>query len=151
MVQAILVDFKDGAGFDAFDGYPHVVAVITNMEEKRSLVERFGETLFGLLDARGRAFHEAGNQIKGAAFESLREYNEARATPAGAHLPPMPYMFVWVDEFSLLLKDHPDMADVFDTVTRKGRSQGVFFLFASQTLDEGGSRESRTTPNTASG
>ena len=29
------------------------------------------------------------------------------------------------------------MADVFDTVTRKGRSQGVFFLFASQTLDEG--------------
>ena len=137
VVQAILTDFKDGAGFDAFDGYPHVVAVITNMEEKRSLVERFGETLFGLLDARGRAFHEAGNQIKGAAFESLREYNEARATPAGAHLPPMPYMFVWVDEFSLLLKDHPDMADVFDTVTRKGRSQGVFFLFASQTLDEG--------------
>ena len=137
VVQAILVDFKDGAGFDAFADYPHVVAVITNLEEKRSLVERFGETLFGLLDARGRVFHETGNQIKGAAFESLREYNEVRATPAGAHLPAMPYLFVWVDEFSLLLKDHPDMADVFDTVTRKGRSQGVFFLFASQTLDEG--------------
>ena len=55
----------------------------------------------------------------------------------GAHLPAIPFMFVWVDEFSLLLKDHPDMADVFDTVTRKGRSQGVFFLFASQTLDDG--------------
>ncbi|MBS4730603.1 type VII secretion protein EccCa [Mycobacterium sp. SM1] len=137
VVQAILVDFKDGAGFDAFAEYPHVVAVITNLEEKRSLVERFGETLFGLLDQRGRIFNETGNQIKGAAFESLREYNEVRATPAGAHLPPLPYMFVWVDEFSLLLKDHPDMADVFDTVTRKGRSQGVFFLFASQTLDEG--------------
>ncbi len=137
VVQAILVDFKDGAGFDAFVDYPHVVAVITNMEEKRSLVERFGETLFGLLDQRGRIFHETGNQIKGAAFESLREYNEVRATAAGAHLPALPFMFVWVDEFSLLLKDHPDMADVFDTVTRKGRSQGVFFLFASQTLDEG--------------
>ncbi|ORX14146.1 type VII secretion protein EccCa [Mycobacterium xenopi] len=137
VVQAILVDFKDGAGFDSFADYPHVVAVITNLEEKRSLVERFGETLFGLLDQRGRIFHETGNQIKGAAFESLREYNEVRATPAGAHLPPVPFMFVWVDEFSLLLKDHPDMADVFDTVTRKGRSQGVFFLFASQTLDEG--------------
>lgn len=136
-VQAILTDFKDGAGFDAFVDYPHVVAVITNMEEKRSLVDRFGETLFGLLDLRGRIFNETGNQIKGAAFEGIREYNEARATPAGAHLPPMPYMFVWVDEFSLLLKDHPEMADVFDTVTRKGRSQGVFFLFASQTLDEG--------------
>jgi type VII secretion protein EccCa/type VII secretion protein EccCb len=137
VVQAILVDFKDGAGFDAFVGYPHVVAVITNLEEKRSQVERFGETLHGLLDQRGRIFHDAGHQVKGAAFESLREYNEARATPIGAHLEPMPFMFVWVDEFSLLLKDHPDMADVFDTVTRKGRSQGVFFLFASQTLDDG--------------
>ena len=137
VVQAILTDFKDGAGFDAFVDYPHVGAVITNMEEKRSLVERFGDTLLGLLDQRGRIFHEAGNQIKGAAFQSLLEYNEARATPAGAHLPPVPFMFVVVDEFSLLLKDHPDMADVFDTVTRKGRSQGVFFLFASQTLDEG--------------
>ena len=137
VVQAILTDFKDGAGFGAFVDYPHVGAVITNMEEKRSLVERFGDTLLGLLDQRGRIFHEAGNQIKGAAFQSLLEYNEARATPAGAHLPPVPFMFVVVDEFSLLLKDHPDMADVFDTVTRKGRSQGVFFLFASQTLDEG--------------
>lgn len=137
VVQAILVDFKDGAGFDAFVDYPHVVAVITNLEEKRSLVERFGETLHGLLDQRGRIFHDAGHKVKGAAFESLREYNEARATPMGAELPPLPYMFVWVDEFSLLLKDHPDMADVFDTVTRKGRSQGVFFLFASQTLDDG--------------
>lgn len=137
VVQAILTDFKDGAGFDAFADYPHVGAVITNMEEKRSLVERFGDTLLGLLDQRGRIFHEAGNQIKGAAFQSLVEYNEARATPAGAHLPPVPFMFVVVDEFSLLLKDHPEMADVFDTVTRKGRSQGVFFLFASQTLDEG--------------
>jgi DNA segregation ATPase FtsK/SpoIIIE-like protein len=73
--------------------------------------------------------------VKGAPFQSLLEYNEARAAP-GAHLPPVPFMFVVVDEFSCL-KDHPDMADVFDTVTRKGRSQGVFFLFASQTLDEG--------------
>lgn len=137
VVQAILADFKDEAGFDAFADYPHTVAVISNMEEKKSLVERFGDTLLGLLDQRGRAFHRAGNQIKGAAFESLREYNEARATAAGAHLPPIPFMFIIVDEFSLLLKDHPAMADVFDRVTRKGRSQGVFFLFASQTLDEG--------------
>ncbi|MDO2394817.1 type VII secretion protein EccCa [Mycobacterium avium subsp. hominissuis] len=137
VVQAFLADFKDGAGFDALADYPHVVGLVTNMEEKKSLVDRFGDTLLGLLDQRGRIFHEAGNQIKGAAFSSLLEYNEARATPAGAHLPPVPYMMVIVDEFSLLLRDHPDMADVFDVVTRKGRSQGVHFLFASQTLDEG--------------
>ncbi|HYJ56196.1 MAG TPA: type VII secretion protein EccCa, partial [Mycobacterium sp.] len=137
VLQLILTDFKDGAGFDAFAGYPQVGAVITNMEEKRSLVVRFGETQLGLLDQRGRIFHDAGNQIQGAAFQSLREYNQARATSAGAHLPPVPYLIIIVDEFSLLLRDHPEMADVFDVVTRKGRSQGVGFLFASQTLDEG--------------
>lgn len=137
VVQAILVDFKDGAGFDAFTDYPHVVAVVTNMEEKKSLVDRFGDTLLGLLDLRGRIFHEAGNQIKGAAFQGLREYNQARATPAGAHLPPVPWMFVFVDEFSLMLMEHRDMAEVFEVVTRKGRSQGVSLLFSSQTLDEG--------------
>lgn len=137
VVQAILTDFKDGAGFEAFADYPHVAAIITNMEEKRSHVERFGDTLLGLLDLRGRIFMDAGRQVTGAPFTSIVQYNEARATAAGAHLPPMPYMLVWVDEFSLLLKDHPHMADVFDTVTRKGRSQGVYFLFASQTLDPG--------------
>lgn len=136
-VQVVLADFKDEAGFDAFAGYPHVVAVISNMEEKKSLVERFGETLYGLMEQRGQIFHETGQQVQGAAFESLRDYNEARRTPAGAHLPPMPFMIIIVDEFSLMLNDHREMADVFDTLTRRGRSQGLFFLFASQTLDEG--------------
>ncbi|HLR99574.1 MAG TPA: type VII secretion protein EccCa [Mycolicibacillus parakoreensis] len=137
VVQVFLGDFKDEAGMDAFAGYPHTVAVVSNMEEKRSLVERFGETLFGILDRRGRIFKETGTRIKGAAFESLREYNETRAARPEAGLPAIPTMFVILDEFSLMLKDHPNMAEVFDVVTRKGRSYGMFFLFASQTLDEG--------------
>lgn len=135
VVQVFLGDFKDEAGMDAFAGYPHTVAVVSNMEEKKSLVERFGETLYGILDARGRHFKETGNAIKGAAFEKLSEYNEARLTHP--ELPPVPTMFVIIDEFSLMLKEHPQMAEVFDVVTRKGRSYGLFFLFASQTLDEG--------------
>ena len=137
VAQAILADFKDEAGFGMFEDYPHTIGVISNMEERKSLVGRFGETLQGILDQRGRIFKDAGEEVTGVGFQSLREYNRARATPQGAHLPPLPYLFIFVDEFSLLLKDHPDMADVFDVVTRKGRSQGVFFLFASQTLDEG--------------
>ncbi len=136
VVQVLLGDFKDEAGMDAFAGYPHTVGIVSNMEEKRSLVERFGETLFGILDARGRHFKTTGQAIKGAAFEKISEYNEARAT-TNPELPPVPYLFVIVDEFSLMLNEHKDMADVFDVVTRKGRSYGMYFLFASQTLDEG--------------
>ncbi|MCK5752168.1 MAG: type VII secretion protein EccC, partial [Mycobacterium sp.] len=137
VVQAILADFKDEAGFGMYEDFPHTIAVISNMAERKSLVDRFGDTQLGLLDQRGRILKEAGLSVNGVGFQSLREYNAARATPAGAHLPPLPFLFVFVDEFSLLLNDHPDMANVFDIVTRKGRSQGVFFLFASQTLDDG--------------
>lgn len=137
VLQSILVDFKDGAGFDAFAGYPQVRAIITNLEEKRSQVERFSDTLYGVLDQRGEIFSELGRKYNGSAFAGLREYNEARATPAGKDLPPMPFMFIVVDEFSLLIEQHPKMVDVFDKVCRKGRSQGVYFLFASQTLDVG--------------
>lgn len=135
VVRAILADFKGESGVDAFKDYPHVVAVISNMVEKKSLVDRFGETLLGLLDERMRILREAGNKLKGEAFQKLSEYNEARAE--GADLDPMPTMFVIVDEFSLLLGDHPEMAETFDRVTRAGRSLGIFFLFASQTLDLG--------------
>ncbi|SIJ21937.1 cell division protein FtsK [Mycobacteroides abscessus subsp. abscessus] len=137
VLRAILADFKGEAGFDEFADYPGVVGVVSNMLEKQSMVERFGDTLLGLMDQRERILKAAGTEYKGSAFEKVEEYEQARMTPAGAHLPPMPTMLVWVDEFSLLLQDHPDMADVFDKVTRKGRSLHVFFLFASQTLDEG--------------
>ncbi|MBN9635629.1 MAG: type VII secretion protein EccCa, partial [Actinobacteria bacterium] len=137
VVQLFLGDFKDEAGFDAFADFPHTVGVVSNMEEKKSLVDRFGETLLGMLDARGRIFKTEGQRIQGKAFEKLSQYNAARQTPAGAHLPPMPTMFIIVDEFSLMIKEHKHMAEVFDILTRKGRSYGIFFLFASQTLDEG--------------
>lgn len=137
VVQIFAGDFKDEAAFDQFKYFPHCVAVVSNMGGKRSLVVRLGDTLNGILDQRGVIFNEEGNRIKGSAFRDLREYNAARKTPDGSHLPPMPTMFVVIDEFTLMLKEHPHMAEVFDTITRKGRTLGVFFLFASQTLDEG--------------
>ena len=41
------------------------------------------------------------------------------------------------DEFTLMLADHPEYADLFDYVARKGRSFRIHILFASQTLDVG--------------
>src|SRR5271154_4302471 len=42
-----------------------------------------------------------------------------------------------VDEFSELLSQHPDFADVFVAIGRLGRSLGVHLLLASQRLEEG--------------
>ena len=49
----------------------------------------------------------------------------------------MPTLFVVADEFTLMLADHPEYAELFDYVARKGRSFRIHILFASQTLDVG--------------
>jgi S-DNA-T family DNA segregation ATPase FtsK/SpoIIIE len=52
-------------------------------------------------------------------------------------LAPLPALFVIVDEFSELLAQHPDFADMFVAIGRLGRSLGIHLLLASQRLDEG--------------
>jgi len=131
----IYADFKGEAGADIFRDFPQVVAVISNMAEKKSLADRFADTLRGEVARREQLLMEAGRRVQGSAFSSVREYEEAIA--AGHDLPPIPTLLVVADEFSLMLADHPEYADLFDYVARKGRSFRIHLLFASQTLDVG--------------
>jgi DNA segregation ATPase FtsK/SpoIIIE, S-DNA-T family len=131
----IYADFKGEAGADSFRNFPQVVAVISNMAEKKSLAERFADTLRGEVARREVVLREAGRQVQGSAFNSVLEYENARA--AGHDLPPIPTLFVVADEFTLMLADHPEYAELFDYVARKGRSFRIHILFASQTLDVG--------------
>jgi type VII secretion protein EccCa/type VII secretion protein EccCb len=131
----IYADFKGEAGADSFRNFPQVVAVISNMAEKKSLADRFADTLRGEVARRETLLREAGRQVQGSAFNSVVEYEAAIA--AGNDLPPIPTLFVVADEFTLMLADHPEYAELFDYVARKGRSFRIHILFASQTLDVG--------------
>ncbi|MGO9157666.1 type VII secretion protein EccCa [Mycobacterium sp.] len=131
----IYADFKGEAGADSFRDYPQVVAVISNMAEKKSLADRFADTLRGEVARRETLLREAGRRVQGSAFNSVVEYENAIA--AGHDLPPIPTLFVVADEFTLMLADHPEYAELFDYVARKGRSFRIHILFASQTLDVG--------------
>ncbi len=131
----IYADFKGEAGADIFRNFPQVVAVISNMAEKKSLADRFADTLRGEVARRETQLRDAGRRIQGSAFNSVTEYEAAIA--AGHDLPPMPTLFVVADEFTLMLADHPEYAELFDYVARKGRSFRIHILFASQTLDIG--------------
>ena len=131
----IYADFKGEAGADSFRNFPQVVAVISNMAEKKSLADRFADTLRGEVARREVMLREAGRQVQGSAFNSVTEYENAIA--AGHDLPPIPTLFVVADEFTLMLADHPEYAELFDYVARKGRSFRIHILFASQTLDVG--------------
>ncbi|MBW0016381.1 MAG: type VII secretion protein EccCa [Mycobacterium sp.] len=131
----IYADFKGEAGADSFRNFPQVVAVISNMAEKKSLADRFADTLRGEVARREVLLREAGRRVQGSAFNSVTEYEAAIA--AGHDLPPIPTLFVVADEFTLMLADHPEYAELFDYVARKGRSFRIHILFASQTLDVG--------------
>ncbi|WP_099184418.1 type VII secretion protein EccCa [Mycobacterium kansasii] len=135
----IYADFKGEAGADSFRNFPQVVAVISNMAEKKSLADRFADTLRGEVARRETLLREAGRRVQGSAFNSVLEYENARESGAAGtfDLPPIPTLFVVADEFTLMLADHPEYAELFDYVARKGRSFRIHILFASQTLDVG--------------
>ncbi|WP_459549329.1 type VII secretion protein EccCa [Nocardia sp. X0981] len=128
LLNLVLVDFKGGATFLGLDSLPHVAAVITNLEEELSMVDRMQDALAGEMNRRQELLRAAGN------FANVTEYEKARA--AGAQLDPLPALFIVVDEFSELLSQKPDFADLFVMIGRLGRSLRVHLLLASQRLEE---------------
>ena len=106
-VNLLLTDFKGGSTFLGMEKLPHTAAVVTNMEEEAELVSRMGEVLTGELDRR--QIHPAPGRNPGrraGALSGVAEYEKYRER--GADLPPLPTLFVVVDEFAELLQSHPD-------------------------------------------
>ena len=128
-LNMVLVDFKGGATFAGMSELPHVSAVITNLAQELTLVDRMQDALSGEMVRRQELLREAGN------FASIRDYEKARAT--GEPLEPLPSLFIVVDEFSEMLAAKPEFIDLFVAIGRLGRSLGLHLLLASQRLEEG--------------
>lgn len=128
-LNLILVDFKGGATFLGLGDAPHVAAVITNLADDLTLVDRMKDALAGEMNRRQELLKSAGN------FANVKEYERAREN--GADLDPLPALFIVVDEFSELLSQKPDFADLFVAIGRLGRSLQMHLLLASQRLEEG--------------
>ncbi|MFV9634203.1 type VII secretion protein EccCa [Mycobacterium neumannii] len=129
VLNFVLVDFKGGATFLGLERSRHVAAVITNLAGEAHLVARMSDALAGEIHRRQELLRAAGN------FVNTADY--ARARSRDARLPPLPALFIVVDEFSELLAQHPDFAELFVAIGRLGRSLGIHLLLASQRLDEG--------------
>ncbi|MXG25529.1 type VII secretion protein EccCa [Streptomyces sp. YIM 132580] len=125
----VLADFKGGATFAGMAQMPHVAAVITNLADDLTLVDRMGDSISGELNRRQEMLRDAGN------YANIHDYEKARS--AGAPLQPIPSLVLVIDEFSELLTAKPDFIDMFVQIGRIGRSLGVHLLLASQRLEEG--------------
>ncbi|WP_431965576.1 type VII secretion protein EccCa [Actinacidiphila sp. bgisy160] len=125
----VLADFKGGATFTGMGTMPHVSAVITNLADELTLVDRMRDSITGELTRRQELLRQAGN------YANITDYEKARA--AGAALDPLPSLVLIIDEFSELLAAKPDFIEMFIQIGRIGRSLGVHMLLASQRLEEG--------------
>lgn len=128
-LNLVLVDFKGGATFLGLEAADHVAAVITNLEEELEMVDRMHDALSGEMNRRQELLRSAGN------YANVNDYERARAN--GAPLAPLPALFIVVDEFSELLSQKPEFAELFTAIGRLGRSLHIHLLLASQRLDEG--------------
>ncbi len=128
-LNLVLVDFKGGATFAGMANLPHVSATITNLESELSLVDRMEEALHGEMVRRQELLRAAGN------YANVRDYEKARLAGQHQH-PPMPALFIILDEFSELLSAKPGFIDTFVAIGRLGRSLEIHLLLSTQKLEE---------------
>jgi S-DNA-T family DNA segregation ATPase FtsK/SpoIIIE len=125
----VLSDFKGGATFAGMAEMPHTAAVITNLADDLTMVDRMRDAIVGEMNRRQEMLRDGGN------FKNIHDYEKARS--AGATLTPMPNLVIVLDEFSEMLTAKPEFLDLFIQIGRIGRSLGVHLLLASQRLEEG--------------
>ena len=132
-LNLVLVDFKGGATFAGMSDLPHVSAMISNLESELSLVDRMQDALQGEMVRRQEMLRQAGN------YANVSDYEADRL--AGKHeYPPLPALFIVLDEFTEMLMAKPEFGEVFIMIGRLGRSLSVHLLLASQKMDLGKAR-----------
>lgn len=122
LVNFVLVDFKGGAAFKAFEKLPHTVGMVTDLSGQ--LTERALIALKSELKRREHMLSRA-NAKKIAEYQAMRAQNPTAWEP-------LPNLFIIIDEFAELAKEHPTFMEGLVSVVQKGRSLGVHLILATQ-------------------
>jgi DNA segregation ATPase FtsK/SpoIIIE, S-DNA-T family len=121
LVNFVLVDFKGGAAFKPFEKIPHTVGMVTDLSGK--LTER---ALVALKSELRRREHV----LSSVNAKKISEYIQMRAQDPS--MEPLPHLFIVIDEFAELAKEHPIFMEGLVSVVQKGRSLGVHLILATQ-------------------
>ncbi len=113
----VLIDYKGGSTFDACAQLPHVVGVVTDLDDH--LANRALRCLHAELRRREQLF-----RLVGAA--DLAAY---RRLAVGEVLP---RLVVVIDEFAALVSEQPDFLHALVGIAQRGRSLGVHLILATQ-------------------
>lgn len=117
-----LVDYKGGGALDECARLPHVVGLVTDLDEQ------LGERALRCLEAELRYREHA---LRGVGLGHVRDYQRLRDTRR-RDLEPMPRLVVVIDEFATLVKALPEFVDALVSVAQRGRSLGMHLIMATQ-------------------
>ena len=129
-MQLYLIDFKGGVGFKRYAEHllPHAKVIAIESERE------FGLSVLRGLDAE---LKQRSEMFRAAGVDNLTAYRgKMRSEKPDAN--PMPRILLIVDEFQEFFTDNDDFSQqakiIFDRLARQGRSFGVHFLLATQSL-----------------
>ena len=111
-VNFLLVDFKGGASFAALRDLPHVVGIVTDLDERTA--HRAMLSLRAELKFRER---------------SLAEKGARSVDDPGVDLP---RLVIVVDEFAAMAADYPQLHELFADLAARGRSLGLHLVLCTQ-------------------
>src|SRR5437588_6423826 len=124
LVNFVLVDFKGGAAFKAFEKIPHTVGMVTDLSGRLT-----GRALVALKSELKRREHILSH----ANAKNISQYLAMWRDPQNfAISEPLPHLFIVIDEFAELAKEHPTFIEGLVSVVQKGRSLGVHLILATQ-------------------
>ncbi len=113
----VLIDYKGGATFDACAALPHVVGMVTDLDDQ--LADRALRSLQAELRRREAVLRDHG----------VADLSELRAQAPSVVLP---RLVVVIDEFAALVAEQPTFLHALVGVAQRGRSLGVHLLLATQ-------------------
>jgi S-DNA-T family DNA segregation ATPase FtsK/SpoIIIE len=116
-VTFALIDYKGGSAFDACAGLPHLVGLVTDLDQQ------LGERALRSLNAELRHREEA---LRRVGADSIVEYRDLDRSS------PMPRLVVIIDEFAALAAALPDFVSSLVDIAQRGRSLGIHLILATQ-------------------
>jgi S-DNA-T family DNA segregation ATPase FtsK/SpoIIIE len=117
----VLIDYKGGAAFRAFQTLPHTVGMLSDLDE--FLVERALVSLRAELQRRKAILNQADKT-------NIQRYWDALPGRPGSD--PLPRLVIVVDEFAVMADKLPEQLASLIDIGRQGRSLGIHLVLATQ-------------------
>ena len=127
VLNFVLVDYKGGGAFKPFEGLPHCVESVTNLN--KGGVRRMFAAIQAEMGRRQKMNADTGTK-------DIVEYRQKgyhlQSWPNGGRQQGYPHLFIIIDEYAEMISDSPEFKSELESITRVGRAQGVNLLLASQ-------------------